>query len=56
MIADGSTGVGDLVSAQYKSNKSRPRFRMDGQSKIAAPISPAKGTNTLSPFVQLAAR
>ena len=34
----------------------RTTFRMDGQSKIAAPISPAKGTATLSPFVQLAAR
>jgi hypothetical protein len=29
---------------------------MDGQSKIAAPISPAKGTTSLSPFVQLGAR
>jgi hypothetical protein len=29
---------------------------MDGQSKIAAPISPAKGATTLSPFVQLGAR
>jgi HK97 family phage major capsid protein len=34
----------------------RTTFRVDGQSKIAAPISPAKGTKTLSPFVQLAAR
>lgn len=34
----------------------RTTFRIDGQSKIAAPITPAKGTNTLSPFVQLAAR
>ena len=34
----------------------RTTFRMDGQSKIAAPITQAKGTNTLSPFVQLAAR
>jgi hypothetical protein len=29
---------------------------MDGQSKIAAPITPAKGNTTLSPFVQLGAR
>ncbi len=34
----------------------RTIFRMDGQSKIAAPIAPAKSTTTLSPFVQLAAR
>ncbi len=34
----------------------RTIFRMDGQPKIAAPISPAKGANKLSPFVQLAAR
>lgn len=34
----------------------RTTFRIDGQSKIAASISPAKGTNKLSPFVQLAAR
>ncbi len=34
----------------------RTTFRMDGQSKIAAPISPAKGATTLSPFVQLGAR
>jgi HK97 family phage major capsid protein len=34
----------------------RTTFRMDGQSKITAAISPAKGTNKLSPFVQLAAR
>jgi len=29
---------------------------MDGQSKIAAPISPAKGSASMSPFVQLGAR
>lgn len=34
----------------------RTTFRMDGQSKIAAPISPAKGSATMSPFVQLGAR
>jgi HK97 family phage major capsid protein len=34
----------------------RTTFRMDGQSKITAPIAPAKGSNKLSPFVQLAAR
>ena len=34
----------------------RTTFRMDGQSKIAAPIAPAKGNATLSPFVQLGAR
>ncbi len=34
----------------------RTTFRMDGQSKIAAPISPAKGATTLSPFAQLGAR
>ncbi|MGV1045158.1 phage major capsid protein [Limnohabitans sp.] len=34
----------------------RTTFRMDGQSKIAAPISPAKGSTTMSPFVQLGAR
>jgi len=34
----------------------RTTFRMDGQSKIAAPISPAKGSTTMSPFIQLAAR
>jgi HK97 family phage major capsid protein len=34
----------------------RTTFRMDGQSKIVAPISPAKGSATLSPFIQLGAR
>lgn len=34
----------------------RVTFRVDGGSKIAAPISPAKGAITLSPFLQLAAR
>ena len=34
----------------------RTTFRMDGQSKLAAAIAPAKGTNKLSPFIQLAAR
>lgn len=34
----------------------RTTFRMDGQSKISAAIAPAKGSNKLSPFVQLAAR
>jgi HK97 family phage major capsid protein len=34
----------------------RTTFRMDGQSKISAAIAPAKGTNKLSPFVQLGAR
>ena len=34
----------------------RTTFRMDGQPKIAQPISPAKGSNTLSPFIQLGAR
>lgn len=31
----------------------RLTFRLDGSPKIAAPISPAKGSTTLSPFVQL---
>lgn len=34
----------------------RTIFRVDGQSKIASAISPANGSNTLSPFVQLGAR
>jgi len=34
----------------------RTTFRVDGQPKIAAAISQAKGSNTLSPFVQLGAR
>ena len=34
----------------------RTTFRMDGQSKIAQAVSPAKGALTLSPFVQLGAR
>jgi len=34
----------------------RTTFRVDGQPKIAAPISPANGSTTLSPFVQLGAR
>jgi HK97 family phage major capsid protein len=34
----------------------RTTFRMDGQSKIATPISPANGSTTLSPFVQFGAR
>ncbi len=34
----------------------RTLFRMDGQSKISAPIAAAKGSSTLSPFIQLASR
>lgn len=34
----------------------RTTFRVDGQSKITQAIAPAKGTNKLSPFVQLGAR
>jgi HK97 family phage major capsid protein len=34
----------------------RTLFRVDGSPKIAAAISPAKGSVTLSPFIQLAAR
>lgn len=34
----------------------RTIFRMDGQSKLAAAISPANGSNTLSPFIKLGAR
>jgi len=34
----------------------RTIFRMDGQSKISAQISPANGSNKLSPFVMLGAR
>lgn len=34
----------------------RTTFRVDGQSKIAKAIDPAKGTKQLSPFVQLGAR
>ena len=34
----------------------RAMFRVDGAPKLAAPISQAKGSNTLSPFVQLGAR
>ena len=34
----------------------RTTFRIDGQSKIAAPLQPFNGSKTLSPFVQLAAR
>ena len=34
----------------------RATFRVDGQPKLQAPVSPQNGSNTLSPFVQLAAR
>lgn len=34
----------------------RAIFRVDGAPKILNPISPAKGANTMSPFVQLGAR
>jgi HK97 family phage major capsid protein len=34
----------------------RTTFRMDGQSKIVAPIAPAKGATTMSPYIQLGAR
>lgn len=34
----------------------RATFRVDGQPKLAAPVSPANGSNTLSPFVQLQTR
>jgi HK97 family phage major capsid protein len=34
----------------------RTTFRMDGQPKLSAAITPANGSNNLSPFVQLQAR
>lgn len=34
----------------------RTTFRVDGQPKIAAAITPANGSNNLSPFLQLGAR
>ncbi|HUY04381.1 MAG TPA: phage major capsid protein [Rhodocyclaceae bacterium] len=34
----------------------RATFRVDGQPKIVAPITQAKGSNTLSPFISLGAR
>jgi HK97 family phage major capsid protein len=34
----------------------RVTFRVDGQPKLMAPITPANGSNTLSPFLQLQAR
>lgn len=34
----------------------RATFRIDGQPEILNPINPAKGSNTMSPFVQLGAR
>lgn len=34
----------------------RTTFRMDGQSKLTSAITPANGSNNLSPFVQLGAR
>lgn len=34
----------------------RVTFRVDGQPKLVAPITPANGSNTLSPFLQLQAR
>lgn len=34
----------------------RATFRVDGQPKLAAAVSPANGSNTLSPFVQLQTR
>ncbi len=34
----------------------RTTFRMDGQSKILSAISPAKGSTTMSPYIQLGAR
>jgi HK97 family phage major capsid protein len=34
----------------------RSTFRVDGQPKLASAVSPANGSNTLSPFVQLEAR
>lgn len=34
----------------------RTTFRIDGQPSLVSPITPANGTNTLSPFLQLGAR
>jgi HK97 family phage major capsid protein len=34
----------------------RTTFRIDGKPKIAAQISPANGTNKMSPFLKLQAR
>jgi len=34
----------------------RTIFRIDGQAKLSAPVSPAKGSNTLSPFIKLETR
>lgn len=40
----------------YGVNAFRATFRLDGQPSIAKPVEPAKGNNTLSPFVVLATR
>lgn len=34
----------------------RVTFRVDGQPKMVAPVTPANGSNTLSPFIKLGAR
>lgn len=40
----------------YDVNAFRAIFRVDGQPWLSSPITPAKGSNSLSPFVTLAAR
>ena len=58
VMIDKDVQVASSIHVQFLTDQVAFRFvyRCDGQPKIAAPLTPYKGTDTLSPFVALAAR
>jgi HK97 family phage major capsid protein len=58
MIDKGDIQAASSIHVQFLTDETAFRFvyRVDGQPVWNAPLTPAKGTNTLSPFVTLAAR
>ena len=58
MIEKGGVEAASSIHVRFVYDESVYRFvfRCDGQSKWNAPLTPKNGTNTVSPFVALAAR
>jgi HK97 family phage major capsid protein len=57
-LIDKDVQAASSIHVQFLTDQVAFRFvyRVDGQPKMAAPLTPYKGTNTLSPFITLDAR
>lgn len=57
-LIDKDVQAASSIHVQFLTDQTAFRFvyRCDGQPKMAAPLTPYKGSNTLSPFVALGAR